>query len=796
MNVTLTGGGYGTGLVTSSVITITPATVQPGESFSPTNSAAGQTEKTIWYKFNLPTSRSVTIRLDQNTASIASGDVGFAVYKTSSCVPGNADLSTRLSPVTVFGTTTSNCLEPGDYLVQVAAKSSANGSVYIQIETGVPATSPFDFTNQAYDFGSLATGLASVNYRVECQSMDNASEVCNSLPNSTQYTRTTWHVFTTPTYFDHISLLLANQSLPPGQTYGFNIYKGDVRSSTGTLVSGCNTFTSNAYKSARQTFTCSDLDPNTTYSIQIFYHQNFTDNVQLSLVSAGTVPTALPQPLLSSLIGNNTIALTPTAAGNFANPQDYFGCNSRHVVTACSPSLPSTGINYKGRNFDLSTFFSLDLSSAATVSLGATPTCGPPLLIRLFRQGLTNNCSDLDEANLVAEGIGSATLPSCVAAGQYVVQVSGTDSAVDNSFAYGTLNSGSAAPCLVSNLGSSFSLNVSATILRSKNETIDSTLCSGQAFTLANGTTVSISNTYRDTLRSVNGCDSVARILNLTFKDKTVKSSSASFCSGQSYTLPWGKVVNQPGSYADTLKYSTGCDSLVREVYLQPLSPLKVISDAAICDGDSLRLPWGPVITKGDSYSDTLRTVAGCDSIIRIVGVAIRAKPTITLSKSNDVNCTVGSARLTASGGNRYSWSPFTGLDRADVSDPLAAPAATTTYHVLATSAGGCTAEDSIQVLVSMVPSDNSLLMPNAFTPNGDGANDCFGVRHWGAVSELQFSIYDRWGKMVFYTEDPSQCWDGNSRGTQLPSGTYVYTITAKTACGDVVRKGTVMMIR
>ncbi|MGZ3975081.1 MAG: hypothetical protein ACXVMI_12505, partial [Flavisolibacter sp.] len=363
--------------------------------------------------------------------------------------------------------------------------------------------SAFDLTSQAYDFGILATGVKSTRYRVECQTVDGPSETCSSLSNSMEYTKSTWQIFTTPNYFDHVSMIIANQNVPAGHTYGFNIYKGDVRASPGTLVSGCHSMTSNAYRSAQYSFSCSDLDPNTTYSIQIFYHQSFTDSVELTLVTAGIVPTALPQPVLSSLIGNNAMTVTPTTPGVSFNPQDYFGCNSRHSITACGAALPSGGILFKGRNFDLSTFFSVDLTSAATVNLSATPSCGPSLLIRVFRQALTNNCTDLDPANIVGEGIGTAGLPYCLPAGKYVVQVSGTDSVVDNSFLYGTLTAGNT-PCLLSNLGSFFSLNLAAATPVPKMERVDSTLCSGQAFTLANGTIVSISNTYSDTLRSMN----------------------------------------------------------------------------------------------------------------------------------------------------------------------------------------------------------------------------------------------------------------------------------------------------
>ncbi|WP_153800556.1 gliding motility-associated C-terminal domain-containing protein [Foetidibacter luteolus] len=86
--------------------------------------------------------------------------------------------------------------------------------------------------------------------------------------------------------------------------------------------------------------------------------------------------------------------------------------------------------------------------------------------------------------------------------------------------------------------------------------------------------------------------------------------------------------------------------------------------------------------------------------------------------------------------------------------------------------------------------------MPSAFTPNADMRNDCFGVKNWGLVLNLDFSVYNRWGERIFYTQNPSACWDGNYKGIKQPPGTYVYQIRAKTLCGDVYRKGTVVLIR
>ena len=76
--------------------------------------------------------------------------------------------------------------------------------------------------------------------------------------------------------------------------------------------------------------------------------------------------------------------------------------------------------------------------------------------------------------------------------------------------------------------------------------------------------------------------------------------------------------------------------------------------------------------------------------------------------------------------------------------------------------------------------------MPNSFTPNGDGINDCFGIKYWGAVLEFQLIIYNRYGEKVFGTTDPNQCWNGLYKTKKPEPGNYVYYIKAKTACGNV----------
>lgn len=67
--------------------------------------------------------------------------------------------------------------------------------------------------------------------------------------------------------------------------------------------------------------------------------------------------------------------------------------------------------------------------------------------------------------------------------------------------------------------------------------------------------------------------------------------------------------------------------------------------------------------------------------------------------------------------------------------------------------------------------------LPNTFTPNGDGQNDLFIPYPYCFVEQVDFKVFNRWGELVFQTQDPDLNWDGkNLRGTDLPTGTYYYS--------------------
>lgn len=169
----------------------------------------------------------------------------------------------------------------------------------------------------------------------------------------------------------------------------------------------------------------------------------------------------------------------------------------------------------------------------------------------------------------------------------------------------------------------------------------------------------------------------------------------------------------------------------------------------------------------------------------------------LSVTKSNDVDCIIGRATLQASGGGlQYTWAPDPSLNTTRGASPVATPIETTTYYVTASNGTACVEQDSIQVKIVTANVTNGYYMATAFTPNGDGHNDCFRVKDWGGIKSLRLYVYNRWGQVVFATTSPDGCWDGTLNGRPQPSGTYVFQVWANTVCGDVYRKGTLVLIR
>ena len=91
---------------------------------------------------------------------------------------------------------------------------------------------------------------------------------------------------------------------------------------------------------------------------------------------------------------------------------------------------------------------------------------------------------------------------------------------------------------------------------------------------------------------------------------------------------------------------------------------------------------------------------------------------------------------------------------------------------------------DSSRICVTI--SESKLLMPNAFSPNGDTHNDVYKAKEYQSIVEFHAYIFNRWGQKLFEWTNPAEGWDGNYNGSPVKEGVYFVVVKARGADGIV----------
>ncbi len=143
-----------------------------------------------------------------------------------------------------------------------------------------------------------------------------------------------------------------------------------------------------------------------------------------------------------------------------------------------------------------------------------------------------------------------------------------------------------------------------------------------------------------------------------------------------------------------------------------------------------------------------------------------------------------------------YYWSPNDSLDCADCDRVSFNAWGSNTYNLFVTDVNGCTAEDEVSIKV-LTTCEQDIYIPNTFTPNNDKHNDVLYVRSHSFEEIKVFRIFDRWGNLVFETNDIKQGWNGLYKNSMVDPGVFVYYLEG--TCpngGDVFLKGNVTVIK
>jgi gliding motility-associated-like protein len=246
-----------------------------------------------------------------------------------------------------------------------------------------------------------------------------------------------------------------------------------------------------------------------------------------------------------------------------------------------------------------------------------------------------------------------------------------------------------------------------------------------------------------------------------------------------------------------------------------PLS--RVSNDTSICYGDTAQLAgtmngikyvWTPAATLSststlDPLAFPLQTTTyflyvydtlGCPKP-GIASVQVHVEDKIYAFAGNDTSVVVGQPlQLNASGAPSFLWYPSTGLNRNDISNPVATLDNNIEYVVRAYTEEGCFALDTISVKVFKTAPD--IFVPNAFTP-GKAINAVFRPIPVGISAIEFFRIYNRNGMLIYSTSRLGSGWDGTYNGKPQDSGGFVWTVKGVDYTGKVIAKqGTMVLIR
>lgn len=150
--------------------------------------------------------------------------------------------------------------------------------------------------------------------------------------------------------------------------------------------------------------------------------------------------------------------------------------------------------------------------------------------------------------------------------------------------------------------------------------------------------------------------------------------------------------------------------------------------------------------------------------------------------------------QLNGSGGGTYNWSPVAGMDNPAIANPIVMLEDDMTYQLIVTTPEGCTDDDFIKLTVFK---GSDIFIPTGFTPNNDGLNDGLQPFYKGIKILRHFTVYNRWGQMIFTTSDQGRAWNGTLNGVKQGAGVYIWRIQATDYIGKVYEiEGTTTLIR
>lgn len=169
-------------------------------------------------------------------------------------------------------------------------------------------------------------------------------------------------------------------------------------------------------------------------------------------------------------------------------------------------------------------------------------------------------------------------------------------------------------------------------------------------------------------------------------------------------------------------------------------------------------------------------TNACADTISQVITV----NPSPTADAGSDITILEGGSgnmHASATGDSlTYAWYPAINLSSSNTLNPIVTPGETdVTYTLTVTNNKGCSASSNITATVLKSP-----LIPNTFTPNGDGINDTWNIKYLESYTGATIEVFNRNGQKVYSSIGYPVPWDGRYKNADVPAGVYYYLINPR----------------
>ncbi|HRN95549.1 MAG TPA: gliding motility-associated C-terminal domain-containing protein, partial [Chitinophagales bacterium] len=610
---------------------------------------------------------------------------------------------------------------------------------------------------------------------------------------------------------------------------------GDNNGTANVIVNGGNGALTYTWSNSGSAASINNLSPG-VYKITVTDAANCsaTDSVT---VSAGPVcctvniSAAITQPSCGNNDGGINLTILPAATYTYT----WSNGNSTANNSGLGAGTYSVTVTNTGNNCTKDTTFSLSNPNAPTVSnVTSTPeSCtGNDGTASLTASGgtgtLTITWSNGNSGNNIAQ----------LAAGNYSYTVTDQNSCQ----ATGTVTVAPAVGCCFMQAAASTvatscgenngSISVSITTNGTapyQYSTNGSSYQQADSFTNLSGGDYTVyvldANSCADTLTLVNvGVSSNTLAINFNTIDPGCAGANSGSIDAQvtggtpAYTYTWSNGASDSslsnlaaGTYSLTITDNNSC-SFSSSATLNATQPFSIAlgNDTAFCAGGNalLNAPSGYAayawssgdttqqinVAQSGTYSVTVSNSGGCTAAasvhVTVTPLPIIDLPTDTTMFENNPIMLV--PIITGNATGEYLWTPDEAISCLNCAQPVVNPTDTTIYVLRFTDASKCPATATIKV---NVVKGGDIYMPNVFSPNGDGNNDIFKPLGFN-VKHILWKVFNRWGELVFQSDDFNIGWDGMFKSSPQPAGVYVYTMDV-TFQNKVVKhyKGSISLI-